>query len=236
MENKTNWCVYMHENRVNGKKYIGITSQKPTRRWQNGRHYEECTAFFRAIKKYGWDGFRHEILFTELTQENAERLEVEMIAKYQTTDPEHGYNISPGGAAGAGWRLSPETKARLSAARRGVPLSEEHKKRIGDAQRGPKNHMYGKHLTAEHKTKMSQALTGRTVSPETCSKISEVKRTNSGRAVRCKETGEIYSSLSGASEKTGVRRGNINMCCLGKRQTAGGYHWEYADEAVVANG
>lgn len=119
MESLTNWCVYMHENRANGKKYIGITSQKPTRRWQNGQHYENCAAFFRAIQKYGWDGFRHEILYTELTQAEAERLEVELIAKYQTQDPAKGYNLAAGGAARAGWHHTDGAKARMSATRTG---------------------------------------------------------------------------------------------------------------------
>ena len=88
----TNWCVYMHEHRESGKKFIGITNQKPTNRWDNGRGYERCPRFYPAIQADGWDAFRHEILFTNLTQAEAELLEIELISKYGTQDPARGYN------------------------------------------------------------------------------------------------------------------------------------------------
>lgn len=108
MENLTNWCVYMHENRVNGKRYIGITSQKPTRRWANGNGYKHCPLFYHAIQKYGWDAFKHEILFTELTQEQAERLEMDLIEKYETQNTEKGYNLAEGGETNKGFHRTEE--------------------------------------------------------------------------------------------------------------------------------
>lgn len=52
------WTVYVHTNLINGKKYIGITSMSPEKRWRNGTGYT-CGAFKSAIAKYGWDGFSH---------------------------------------------------------------------------------------------------------------------------------------------------------------------------------
>lgn len=37
---ENNYCVYMHVNKLNDKKYIGITCQTPSRRWQNGYGYK----------------------------------------------------------------------------------------------------------------------------------------------------------------------------------------------------
>ena len=49
---------------------------------------------------------------------------------------------------------------------------------------------------------------------------------STGVPVRCIETGEIYPSLREAERETGAK--NIFWCCIGKRHTSGGLHWEYA--------
>lgn len=90
------YCVYCHTNMVNGKKYIGITSQKPERRWANGKGYRTL-AFGRAIKKYGWENFYHEILFDNLSRETACSMEKYLIEKYRTCERQYGYNQSIGG-------------------------------------------------------------------------------------------------------------------------------------------
>jgi hypothetical protein len=102
------FIVYMHINKLNDKKYVGITCQKPNARWHNGRGYLEQTkagsykqdAFAKAILKYGWDNFEHKILFEHLTADEAKAKEIELIAQYHTwlQDPAcHGYNMTPGG-------------------------------------------------------------------------------------------------------------------------------------------
>lgn len=98
------YCVYMHINRVNNKKYIGITSRTPEVRWNNGYGYKGQSVFYNAIKKYGWDMFDHKILFTNLSEEEAKNKEIEMIDKYKTNVYKHGhrygYNMTDGGDSG----------------------------------------------------------------------------------------------------------------------------------------
>lgn len=73
-----NYTVYIHTSPI-GKVYIGITKMNPIRRWANGLGYKNCSHFFNAILKYGWDNIRHEILFTGLSKEEAEQKEIEFI-------------------------------------------------------------------------------------------------------------------------------------------------------------
>lgn len=92
-----NYVVYMHENRINGKKYIGITCDIPEKRWANGKGYYRNKHFTDAINRYGWDAFDHRVLYTDLTKEEACRIEQEMIQKYGTQDKTKGYNLTSGG-------------------------------------------------------------------------------------------------------------------------------------------
>lgn len=68
------FSVYKHTSPV-GKVYIGITSKAPKERWQNGRGYWNNKHFYRAIKKYGWNNFEHEILYEGLTEGQANIIE-----------------------------------------------------------------------------------------------------------------------------------------------------------------
>ena len=54
------------------------------------------------------------------------------------------------------------------------------------------------------------------------------KKSGSNRKkVLCVETVITYDSVTAASEQTGINLSNISQCCLGKRKTAGGYHWQF---------
>ena len=90
------WCVYIHTSPL-GKKYVGITCQAPKDRWRNGNGYKHNSHFMRAIKKYGWDNFLHEIIADNLTERQAKDMEISLIERYNTTNQEFGYNISAGG-------------------------------------------------------------------------------------------------------------------------------------------
>lgn len=104
----------MHTNKINNKKYIGITQQKPQIRWQKGTGYKPTSHFRRAIDKYGWDNFEHEVLFDNLTAEEAAFKERELIAQYNTTNREYGYNNSDGGEIGFHFTHSEEAKKKMS--------------------------------------------------------------------------------------------------------------------------
>ena len=115
-----NYKVYVHINKINGKRYYGITSRKVEYRWVNGKGYQKQPYFWNEINKYGWDNFTHEVLFNNLTKDEAEWLEKMYIALYDTTDGEKGYNISFGYTQKGCKRTEEQRKH----------ISEGHKKRI----------------------------------------------------------------------------------------------------------
>jgi hypothetical protein len=98
--NDKSYTVYIHKNKINGKRYIGITSQTVNNRWRNGKGYERQTYFYNAIQKYGWDNFYHYIIITDITKEKASNLEIKLIKYYNSQNPKYGYNIAKGGELG----------------------------------------------------------------------------------------------------------------------------------------
>ena len=67
-------------------------SNKALARWKRLHTY-----FFRAILKYGWNNFQHEILYSELSEKEAKQIEICLTAYYNSTDHNYEYNKTKGG-------------------------------------------------------------------------------------------------------------------------------------------
>jgi group I intron endonuclease len=229
------YCVYIHTNKINGKQYIGQTCQSPEQRWKNGKGYHHNTYFTRAIQKYGWDNFNHEIIKNNLTKEEADVVEKALIKELNTLNP-NGYNAKDGGSNGV---PSEETRRKLSESHKGHITSEDTKKKIGAASKGRKH-------SEEVKKKISEVNKGHKVTDETRKKISNSKRKNKTDDKQISTTkpkrkwkekvvqyGERYKhiktcdSMSDAARELGINVSNISACCNGKKRHAGGFIWEY---------
>lgn len=113
IENERLYCVYIHINKHNNKKYIGITCRPVEVRWNNGKGYIQNKHFWNAIQKIGWDNFEHLVVASGLLKVAAHKLERFLIKSYNTTDPAFGYNHSIGGEGGARYLTEAEkTTAR----------------------------------------------------------------------------------------------------------------------------
>lgn len=228
----SSYTVYKHTS-PSGKVYIGITARPVARRWHGGSAYRNNAHFYAAIKKYGWDAFEHEILAEGLTREEACTLEVELIAKHQSTDPAKGYNISRGGdKTTLGYRYSEESRRKISHAltgkRRGVKHTTEHCEHISQALKG--------HQVSEGtRNKLRQALGDRFQSEEARKKQKENspkgEKHHRATAVRCIDTGELFPTIEAAAETKRLHRTSVSAVCRGKQKTAGGLRWEYIEEA-----
>lgn len=128
-----NYTIYIHRNKINNKVYIGQTCQKLRLRWRNGDGYKRCPHFYHAIQKYGWNGFEHIVWATGLSQEQADHMEKLLIALFDTTNQNFGYNIFEGGKNSL---HTEETKQKMREAKIGSVLTEEHKRKIGESNKG----------------------------------------------------------------------------------------------------
>lgn len=80
------------------KKYVGLTRQKPEKRWRCGQGYKHQTVVYNAIQEAGgWDNVKHEIVLENVSIDTGKEKEKELIKQYQTQDPDYGYNVKNGG-------------------------------------------------------------------------------------------------------------------------------------------
>ena len=168
--------IYMIQNKVNNKMYIG-QAVDIEKRWRDHRRNltnrcNENRHFINAWKRDGEENFEFTILL-ECEESDLNMYEEYYIFELMTYDPRVGYNKNYGGKSG---RPTKETKRKLSEAKKGKQLSEEHKRKLSESQRG-------KQLSEETKRKISEANKGENnpnygtqLSEETKRKISEAKK------------------------------------------------------------
>lgn len=222
METKENkkHIVYMHVNKINNKIYVGQTCLEPERRWRNGGYgYKNCTYFWKAIQKYGWDNFEHIIFASNLTQEEANKIERLLIALYDTNNIDKGYNLTAGGDAAF---PSDYTRERISMNHADVS--------------GSNNPFYGKKHTDETKEKISKANKNRFAGDK--NPMYGVHRfgENAPGYQKGKEVVQLdidynyiqeYITMTDTANKNGLHVASIHRCCAGTQQTCGGYRWRY---------
>ena len=245
------YCVYKHTNKINGKIYIGITSQRPRKRWDCGRGYMNNEHFWRAIQKYGWDNFEHEILFDGLSPEDAFEKEQELILKYDSRNYQKGYNNSAGGEGGAtgicgenhpmyGKHHSVETREKLRESHKGVPYSPERYEKFIEnldrdslrerAYRTIAGYNKGCKWDDESNRKRSESNKGKKRSKETKDKIGESHKKSIVQLSLDGKWIKEWDSIKSASEQLGITGSNISEVCRHLRKTAGGFIWLYAHE------
>lgn len=225
------FTVYKHTNKYNGKVYIGITSREVEQRWGiDGANYKSSPHFYAAIQKYGWDGFEHEILYSDLSKEEACLKEQELIQLYNSMDDKFGYNQTSGGEY---YIMSEESKAKLSKSMigntngLGHPCSEEKKKKISESQKG-------RIFSKEHKQKLSESACKRHIPCSESKKKTLSQNYPKKRKVYCEELDTVFESVQECGRQLNVPASNISKLCKGRGKTLNGYHLKYYDDTINA--
>ena len=256
MCSENNYIVYKHT-APNGKVYIGITKKAPNDRWASGFGYENQAYFFRAIVKYGWDNIKHEILHTNLTKEEAEKIEIRLIKEYNSTDINCGYNIDLGGNL---HKLSEQARQSISKAKKGKRWTErqrlasiEYFERVGrkKVNKYDLNGTLVEVFQDYEKAALDAGITSKTMQYYISTKKfpHKWKYTYSyNEYVPPKSAGVPYnaapvdmydlslnfirsfSSIAEANKFLGVKSSHIERVCKGKGLTCQGYIWRYHNE------
>ena len=218
------YSVYQHINVINNKKYIGITKQVPENRWGNeGINYKNSPRFYNAILKYGWDNFIHEILYTNLTKEEACKKEIELIKENRTQEKEYGYNILEGGNHAT---MTDEIRAYMSKVMKGNQngkgkiCSDEKKKKISEAQKG-------KTLTEEHRLSISKAKKGKTHKPISEESRKKIADKHKKKKVLCINNNTIYESIQECARQLNIEASSVCAVCKGKHKHHKNFIFQY---------
>lgn len=89
--------IYQITNLINGKIYIGQTNNIEKRWGAHRRCRDSSMAIARAIKKYGADNFKFEVLYRNIPIDQIDELEIKTISEKNSQVP-NGYNITAGGS------------------------------------------------------------------------------------------------------------------------------------------
>lgn len=203
--------IYITTCNVNNKKYLG--QRKYSRGWEG--YLGSGVAFENAVKKYGKENFKREIICEADSPEELNRLEYELSVKYDVVNSDDWYNLCYGGCSTNGYKFSEETKKIMSQKKKGLydgcnnpmygvhrKLTEEHKQKISEHakdQWGEKNFMYGKTYGQNPRA----------------------------RKVVCIENGVVYDSAKRAAHELNVNYTNLVGVLKGRRKKVGELHFEY---------
>lgn len=245
--------IYLITNLINNKKYVGQTNQGYLHRFkehlsESFRNTKHICLLHKAIKKYGIENFKVDLLVSNVSEEDVDNLESYYIDKYNTYYKYNtGYNMTTGGQGVHNYRHTEDTKKKMSLSIKKSwdnikKDTEKYKKICSDrsvSHKGkPKSIEHRKHLSewAKSRTGSKNAFYGKTHSEETKQKISEANGIKVGMFdIHTQELIKEFNSASAACNylikegktKNKSATSRILLICKSRGKTAYGYIWKF---------
>ena len=201
-----NHYVYEITNLVNGMKYIGKRTCKCS--IEDDNYMSSSSLVKKAIKKYGIENFKKDIIFICETEEEAYKKEEYYIALKNAVVDRNYYNLCGGGKGiGSGEnnhrfgkKITERHRKILIESNKGKVMSDESKLKMSKYWKGKRvgesNPFYGKTHTEEARKKMSIASSSKTMSKEARKKISEALKGEKSPRYGKSLTDEVKEKIS----------------------------------------
>ena len=232
---KSKFIIYKYTS-PSGGVYIGQTSKDINQRAQkDGKGYltmnKETGEFLQpaianAIIKYGWDNFEKEILFDNLSSEEADQKEKELIEFYKSGGK--CYNIASGGKGVPGvnghkikqYSLKGEFIREWDSIKDAEKFLNKSKAQanISACCLGRKHRAYG------YIWRYSDDPNNLEVKPLTPYRSPINQITKEGKIIN------TYPTIAEASRQTGIRDTCIGNALRGWSKTAGGFMWKFVQQ------
>lgn len=191
MKNKKAWFVYKVTNLINGKIYVGQRRHPRGNRLNPQPSYlGSGTKIKKAVDELGKENFKRVILCWCFDREIADEMEIYYIKKFDSKNPDIGYNIVAGGQL-----KMPEELISLYGEDNpnyGNKWTDEQKKKMSEFAKsrnlyGENNPNYGNRWSEEKKLELSRKV----------KESGKSNMSNNPRAVKiqCVEDGTIYGCM-----------------------------------------
>lgn len=246
--------VYLITNRVNGKRYVGITCRGYRERFKE--HIHEAlngskTILHNAIRKYGINNFDLMLLESNVPDELIGGREQHYIALYNTFYASGiGYNMTEGGGGMAGYKHTEDTKHKISESLQGHKFPESRNRKIQEAMTGrvykpewraalsqsrlgrftkEENPFYGKHHSEKTKQRVSDANTKHAVL-----QLDPISHEVLQRFKNPKAAGDFVVASGYTKANPNTCGGRISEVCRnGKLScTAYGFSWKFEKRSI----
>ena len=246
--------VYLITNRVNGKRYVGITCRGYQERFKE--HIYEAlngstTILHNAIRKYGVDNFDLMLLESDIPDELISKREQHYIALYNTFYSSGiGYNMTEGGGGMSGYKHTEDAKHKISESLQGHQFPQSRNKKIQEAMTGrdykpewraalsqarlgrftkEENPFYGKHHSEKTKQRVSDANTKHAVL-----QLDPISHELLQRFKNPKAAGEFVVASGYTKAHPNTCGGRISeVCRSGKLScTAYGFSWKFEERSI----